>query len=109
MGEVFRRQRLHRHAANAMEQALPDDPAPLFAAPDYAALRHMKNVALVHNYLGDKKVPSDVRIAVEALKGKDPMAAVLKIYVDANPDGRRVQDACRRVRVHAVLAGIASE
>eukprot|EP00624_Nannochloropsis_granulata_P004135 evm.model.NODE_30786_length_42050_cov_53.292770.3 len=45
-----------------MEQALPDDPAPLFAAPDYAALRHMKNVALVHNYLGDTKIPSDVRV-----------------------------------------------
>ena len=86
MGEVFRRQRLHRHAANAMEQALPDDPAPLFAAPDYAAPCHIKNVALVHNYLRDTKVPSDVRIAVEALKGTDPVAAVLKFYMDANPD-----------------------
>ena len=84
--EAFKRQRLHRHAVNAMEQALSDDRAPLFAPPDYAALRHMKNVALVHNFLGDTKVPSDVRIAVEALKGKDPMAAVLKFYMDANPD-----------------------
>ena len=65
--EAFRRQRL--------------DPAPLFVAVDYAALRHMMHVALVHNYLGDTKVPSDVRIAVEALKGKDPVAAVRKIYM----------------------------
>jgi hypothetical protein len=46
----------------------------------------MKNVALVHNYPGHTKVHSDVRIAVEALKGKDPMAAVLKIYMDTNPE-----------------------
>ena len=51
---IYRRTCLNTKSSTLkMEQALSDDPAPLFAAPDYAALRRMKNVALVHNYLGD--------------------------------------------------------
>ena len=65
--ETVVRMRQFRQSANAMEQAVPDDPASFSALLDPAAVRHRENVALVHNYLGETKIPSDVRIAVQAL------------------------------------------